>query len=267
MYISVETPEETDRRLRRIAALMEVEVLDGEWWYEELAPDEYPRRVRQDGIALIRGRNGWSQLVPVVSGDKAPERFRVWCCHFPEAADNSGFIGWLASRIKHRTGSGVFVVCGSSAADGGIYDYWGCPDEIAGPVLGELGAIAAGVDSTAPTLESLSLDGVCMRPVAATGHGEVDRETLFSFSQQGPVVSARYSGGAVQLGFLIGTLSEDRLAWRYVQADQAGRLDGGHALCELLRLPDRRVRLTEHFSWDSREGSGSNVLEQIPSES
>jgi hypothetical protein len=25
----------------------------------------------------------------------------------------------------------------------------------------------------------LSLDGVCMRPVAATGPGEVDRETLF----------------------------------------------------------------------------------------
>jgi hypothetical protein len=75
----------------------------------------------------------------------------------------------------------------------------------------------------------LSLDGVCMRPVAATGPGEVDRETLFWFSQQGPVVSA--------------------------------------ALCELLRLPDGRIRLTEHFSWDSREGSGSNVLEQIPSDS
>jgi hypothetical protein len=52
-----------------------------------------------------------------------------------------------------------------------------------------------------------------------------------------------------------------------LQADQAGRLDGGHALCELLRLPDGRIRLTEHFSWDSREGSGSNVLEQIPSDS
>ncbi len=267
MYISVETPEETDHRLRRIAALMEVEVLDGVWWYQELAPDEDPSRVRPDAIALIRGRNGWSQLVPLRSGDNASERFRIWCCHFPEAADNSGFIGWLASRIKRRTGSGVFVVCGSSAADGGIYDYWGCPDDSAGPVLEELRAIAAGVDSGTPRADVLSLDGVYMRPVAATGHGEVDRETLFSFSQQGPVVSARYSGGVIQLGFLIGTLAEDRLAWRYVQADHAGRLDGGHAHCELLRLPDGRIRLTEHFSWGSREGSGSNVLEQIPSDS
>jgi hypothetical protein len=266
MYISAETPEETDDRLRRIAARMEVELLDGLWWFEELSHDEYPRRVRQDAIALIRGRNGWSQLVRVISGDSALERFRIWCCHFPEAADNSGFIGWLASRIKHRTGSGVFVVCGSSAAEGGIYDYWGCPEAIAGPVLAELRAITT-LDSGVPTTEALSLDGVCMRPVAGTGQGEVDRETLFSFSQQGAVVSARYAGGAVRLGFLIGTRSQDRLEWRYVQADHAGRLDGGHALCEVVRLPDGGIRLTEHFSWDSREGSGSNVLEQIPSDS
>ena len=267
MYISAETPEETDHRLRRIAALMEVELLDGVWWYQELTPDEYPRRVRPDAIALIRGPNGWSQLVPVTGGDNAPERFRLWCCHFPAATDNSGFIGWLASRIKHRTGSGVFVVCGSSAADGGIYDYWGCPEAIAGPVLEELRAISAGVDYGPPTGSALSLDGVCMRPVSATGSGEIDRETLFWFSQQGPTISARYAGGAVQLGFLIGTRSKDQLAWRYVQADHAGRLDGGHALCELVRLPDGRLRLTEHFSWDSREGSGSNALEQIPSDS
>ena len=71
----------------------------------------------------------------------------------------------------------------------------------------------------------------------------------------------------MRLGFLIGTRSQDRLEWRYVQADHAGRLDGRHALCELVRLPDGGIRLTEHFSWDSREGSGSNVLEQIPSDS
>jgi hypothetical protein len=222
--------------------------------------------VRPDAIALIRGGHGWSQLVPVLGGDNAPERFRIWCCHFPDATDNSGFIGWLASHIKHRTGSGVFVVCGSSAADGGIYDYWGCPAEAAGAVLQELSALA-GVESAASAVEVRSLDGVWMRPVVATSHGEVNRETLFSFSQQGPIVSARYAGGAVQLGLLIGTLSDERLAWRHVQTDHGGRLDSGHALCELMQLPDGRIRLTEHFSWDSREGSGSNVLEQISSDS
>jgi hypothetical protein len=266
MDISLETPEETDRRLRRVAASMDVEILDGVWWYEELAPNEYPGRVRPDAIALIRGRRGWSQLVPVMSGDKPPERFRIWCCHFPEATDNSGFIGWLAGRLKHRTGTGVFVVCGSSAADGGIYDYWGCPDQIAGPVLEELRTIATS-DPPVPIPDVLSLDGICMRPAAATGYSEIDRETLFCFSQQGRLVSARYSGGAARLGFLLGTLSEDQLTWRYVQADQGGRLDSGHALCELLRLPGGRIQLTEHFSWDSREGSGSNLLEQIPSAS
>ncbi|MFC5235901.1 DUF6196 family protein [Pseudonocardia zijingensis] len=29
-------------------------------------------------------------------------------------ADDSGFVGWLASRIKAATGSGLFVVCGQN---------------------------------------------------------------------------------------------------------------------------------------------------------
>ena len=47
--------------------------------------------------------------------------------HFPDGLDNSGFVGWLAGALKDRLGTGVFVVCGSDAARGGVYDYWGCP--------------------------------------------------------------------------------------------------------------------------------------------
>ena len=34
-------------------------------------------------------------------------------------------------------------------------------------------------------------------------------------------------------------------------------------VCELQQLPDGRMALTEHFTWESRAGSGTNLLEQI----
>jgi hypothetical protein len=69
-----------------------------------------------------------SALVPVVPETAEPvERFGVFSFHFPAGVDNSGFVGWLATHLKRRLGTGVFVVCGSNRARGGIYDHWGCP--------------------------------------------------------------------------------------------------------------------------------------------
>lgn len=48
----------------------------------------------------------------------------------PPNADNSGFVGWLATHLKTQLGTGVFVVCGSNHERGGIYDYWGCPADL-----------------------------------------------------------------------------------------------------------------------------------------
>jgi len=144
MYVSRETPEETDRRLRRVAAATDIEVLEGEWWFEEFPLERLAERVRLDAIALVRDSDGWSQLVPARTDDRPTERFRLWCCHFPTDLDNSGFVGWLATRIKRKTGSGILVVCGQNSARGGIYDYAGCPADVADAVLAEVWALTAG---------------------------------------------------------------------------------------------------------------------------
>ncbi len=109
----------------------------------------------------------------------------------------------------------------------------------------------------------LSLDGLRMRVVSTAEGGEVNTETLFEFAQDGLVVSARYSGGKVQLGYLVGTIGEEELCFRYAQVDDSGRLDGGHSTCEIRRLADGRIQLLEHFTWDSRAGSGTNTFEEI----
>ena len=109
----------------------------------------------------------------------------------------------------------------------------------------------------------LSLNGVRMRVVSTAEGGEVNTETLFEFAQDGSVVSARYAGGKVRLGYLVGTMSVEVLHFRYAQVDNAGRLDGGHSTCEIGRMANGRIRLVEHFVWDSREGSGTNVFEEV----
>lgn len=111
--------------------------------------------------------------------------------------------------------------------------------------------------------EPLSLDGIKMRVASTAAAGEVNNETLFEFTQDGSVVSARYAGGSVRLGHLVGVRAGERLCFRYAQVDHSGRLDGGHSTCEIERSGDGRVRLIEHFEWDSREGSGTNVFEEV----
>lgn len=109
----------------------------------------------------------------------------------------------------------------------------------------------------------ISLDGIRMHVVSTAEEGEVNAETLFEFAQGGSVVSARYAGGKVRLGYLVGTMSADGLCFRYAQVDNAGRLDGGYSTCEIGRTAEGRIQLAEHFKWDSREGSGTNIYEEI----
>jgi hypothetical protein len=264
MYVSCETPEQTDRRLRRVAAATDIQVLDGEWWFEEFAHDQFADRLRSDAIALVRDRDGWSQLVPALTGDRPIERFRLWCCHFPAELDNSGFVGWLATRIKRKTGSGIFVVCGQNGDRGGIYDYAGCPAGVADVVLAEILALIGDGQSVRPQhRRGESLDGLQMRAVVTANAGEVDTDTLFTFAQYGNTVSAQYAGGTVRLGHLVGTLAAGELRFRYVQVNHSGRVDSGSSVCDVTLLPDGRIQLREHFQWESRNGSGTNVLEEI----
>ena len=108
-----------------------------------------------------------------------------------------------------------------------------------------------------------SLDGLRMRTVATAAAGEVDRNTLFLFGQRGNTVWARYAGGGVELGYLVGSVTSGRLVFRYSQVDPTGEVHGGRSVCDVTLLPDGRVRLLEHFHWESREGSGTNVLEEV----
>jgi Family of unknown function (DUF6196) len=126
--VSHETTEATEQRLRRVIQSSRFVVCDGSWIFEEFPLSEFASRANASALALVRDEQVWSQLVPSTGEDG--ERFGVFCFHFPPNADNSGFVGWLATHLKRTFGTGVFVTCGQNSGDGGIFDYWGCPIEL-----------------------------------------------------------------------------------------------------------------------------------------
>jgi hypothetical protein len=124
--ISRETTAQTHKRLRAVIAQADFVVHQGVWVFEE-SPVGQPPEITTETLAVVRDEESWSCLVPLTDPHDEVEKFGIFSFHFPESSDNSGFVGWLASHLKAELGTGVFVVCGSNSARGGIYDYWGCP--------------------------------------------------------------------------------------------------------------------------------------------
>ncbi len=139
--VSDEAPDETERRLRGVIAAAEFSVLDGVWSFRE-SPIDQPPELRRDVLAVVRDEDSWSSLAP--ADVSAQETFALFSFHFPPDVDNSGFDGWLASELKRRLGTGVFVVCGQNSARGGVYDYWGCPAHLRTEALGVITGLRGG---------------------------------------------------------------------------------------------------------------------------
>jgi hypothetical protein len=125
--ISHEDPTATDARLRGVIRHARIQFYDDVCAFEEFPLSEFNVRARPDAFALVRDEQVWSQLLPYAGEGEKLALFRF---HFPAGVDNSGFIGWLASLLKAEFGTGAVITCGSNRLDGGIFDYWGIPDEL-----------------------------------------------------------------------------------------------------------------------------------------
>ena len=128
MYISNETAEQTECRLLKVIAESELEIFEGHYIFDEFPLQCFHSNFNDNALAYIRDKQVWSQLIP--SEDKTKELFTLIGFHFKPNFDNSGFVGWLATHLKQKLGTGVFVVCGQNSNKGGIFDYWGCPCEV-----------------------------------------------------------------------------------------------------------------------------------------
>ena len=111
----------------------------------------------------------------------------------------------------------------------------------------------------------LNLDGVTMFVSSTAANGVVGSDTRLHFIQKGSRVAARYAGGNVARGWLVGAISGSHLDFRYAQRE-AGTSIHGHSTARVERSPDGRLRIVEHFTWSSRAGSGTNVFDEVPPE-
>jgi Family of unknown function (DUF6196) len=131
MYISNETKGEIETRLIKVIKGTTLKIYDNPYYFKEIPV--HPFQFEEQALAIVRDDEVWSFLIPAITA--ATENFKIFSFHFKDGLDNSGFVGWLASKIKEETGTGVFVVCGQNTNKGGIFDYWGCPLQIADKVI------------------------------------------------------------------------------------------------------------------------------------
>ncbi|WP_244250623.1 hypothetical protein [Arthrobacter crystallopoietes] len=118
-----------------------------------------------------------------------------------------------------------------------------------------------------PAAVKAVLDGKVFAAVANTASGEVGRTTRFHYRQDGRMIWAEYSGGAVVRGYLVGTRDGDRLDFRYSHLNINLQTANGVCASKLEVLKDGRIRLHETWQWESRPERGTSVVEEIPARS
>ena len=144
MFVSHESPAQTDARLRQVISQAEWRRHDGLFAFREFpAKGPFPIEYAATALAFVRDEQVWSALVPCA--DPSAELLALFSFHFAADLDNSGFVGWLASHLKVALGTGVLVVCGQNQGRGGIFDYWGVPARLAQAAASEVEQLRGGM--------------------------------------------------------------------------------------------------------------------------
>lgn len=96
-----------------------------------------------------------------------------------------------------------------------------------------------------------------------SSEGEATPATVFEYHEGDGVVWARYEGGVIRLGYLVGTRDGDRLEFRYSQLNASGETASGRCSTTISALSDGRLRLDEEWAWETKPGAGTSAVEEI----
>src|SRR5690242_6535720 len=110
----------------------------------------------------------------------------------------------------------------------------------------------------------MNLDKVKMNVVKTARNGVVNNLTIFTFFQTGNIVSAEYSGGQIMKGYLVGSITDDKLSFSYCQLQTDGKMVYGRSNCDIVAGENGKIQLIEHFQWGSRNDEmGTNVFQEL----
>ena len=108
----------------------------------------------------------------------------------------------------------------------------------------------------------MNLNGKTFRVASTAAGGVVNSATRLYCAEFGPRVFGRYAGGTIVRGCLVGARTEATFSFRFVQREADGQIHAGHSVCELYTR-DGLVAIAEHFTWDTRQGAGVNIFEEV----
>ena len=83
-----------------------------------------------------------------------------------------------------------------------------------------------------------------------TANGDVNSATRFYYSQKGQIITARYEGGVVQIGSIIGKmLDQDSFEMCYQHLTVNGELRTGQCQTKIELLENDVIKLVEEWQW------------------
>ncbi|MFB6300832.1 MAG: hypothetical protein ABEH65_11270 [Halobacteriales archaeon] len=108
-----------------------------------------------------------------------------------------------------------------------------------------------------------SVDDRIFKSVSNDSDGDVGCDTYFWFDQTDDLIHARYEGGVIRLGHLVGLHTGEKIRFRYTHVTTNDETATGQSTDTIAVLPDDRLRLHEEWSWDPKAGSGTSVIEEL----
>lgn len=110
----------------------------------------------------------------------------------------------------------------------------------------------------------INYNNILFRPISNTENGETTSETVFTYIQNGNIITSEYSGGKIIKGHLMGLVDENgKIDMRYHQVNEKGELMTG--VCKSIPelLSNGKIRLHENWEWTSGDKSkGQSIIEE-----
>ena len=103
------------------------------------------------------------------------------------------------------------------------------------------------------------------RTVSNSENGETSSATIFTYKQEGNILSATYKGGEIIAGHLIGLVDKDgNIEMSYHQINIKGELLTGKCRSTPEIMQNGKIRLHEKWQWTSGDCSkGESIIEEI----
>lgn len=103
------------------------------------------------------------------------------------------------------------------------------------------------------------------KAITTSKNAEVSEHTLFTYKQEGFIITSAYSGGAILKGHLIGTVDGNgTIEMRYHQVNTKGDLMTGICQSKPEILSNGKIRLHETWQWTSGDCfKGMSILEEV----